>query len=361
MLLLLLVACDGAASSGSAPGSATLSATPAAPPVPVRAEVVAPVPLDRAYVTVGVVATPDSVEIRSEGPGLVASVAFEDGHRVRRGALLVQLRDAEAQAGLLDARARAKLARLALERARAVAATGDISLAEIDAAEAQEQLAEAAVLRAEEGLRKTRIVAPFDGVLGLRTVSVGQAVDPSRTLTRIEALGHLLVDVSLPEEAAARIALAQTAEIHVDAIGGPPLPGRVSFVAPRVDGVSRTLPVRITIDAPDPRLRPGMTAHVRIVTERVEGALMVPSQALVPSANGPSVWLIGSDGIVVLTHVITGERTTDRLEIVSGLAAGDSLVIEGLARLRPGATVTVLPPASLPAPPSGLPPEAARP
>lgn len=329
-LLALLVSCAGT----------TVATAPPAPAAPVHVEVATPRALDRVEEAVGVVSTMDSVEIRAETSGLVQGVYFTDGQAVRRGQVLVRLRDADAQAGLLEARARARLARVAFERAQALRQRDEIAQADLDKAEADDGLARAAVLRAEEALHRTTLVAPFDGVVGRRNVSPGQTVDPTRALTRIEALGELAVDVSLPEASLARVAVDQAATVAVEAVGVT-TPAVVRFVSPRVRDDSRTVDVRVGIPEPDTRLRPGMSATVRIVTTHVPDALMVPTEAVVPGASGMALWVVKPDNTVALAPVVTGERTADRIEVVSGLAAGASVVVEGLARLRPGAPVVV--------------------
>jgi len=334
-LLLTIAGCT----SGDAPAAAPAGGTP---PAPVRVVVLSPEPLDRSEEAVGVVSTLDSVEIRPETSGLVASVHFADGERVRKGQVLVRLRDADAQAGLADATARAKLAALALDRARALFARGDVAQADLDRAEADDGLARAAVAKAEEALRRTTLAAPFDGVAGRRDVSPGQTVDPTRVLTRVEALDRLAVDVSLPEPALARVAVGQPASVWVEAMDLR-VPGLVGYIAPRVRDESRTVDVRVSIPTPDPRLRPGLSATVRIVTAQVAEALQVPTEALVPSGAGMSVWVVAGDTTVSLKPVRTGVRSPDRVEVVEGLAAGDQVVVEGLSRLRPGAKVAVGP------------------
>ncbi len=331
VLTLLLAGC-----AGTAPVAGT---TP--PPAPVHVEVAAPTALDRVQSAVGVVVAVDSVEIRPEMSGLVQAVGFTDGQAVHRGAVLVRLRDAEAQAGLLDARSRAKLAALGLTRARDLFGRGDMAQVDVDQAEASDGLARAAVQRAEEMVRRTVIVAPFDGVAGRRDVSVGQTVDPGLVLTRIEALGHLAVDITLPESAMAGLQPGLAAHVQVPALGEGELDATVSYVASRVREDSRTVDVRLLLDSA-PGLRPGMSATARIVTAHVDDALLVPAQAVVPSASGMALWVVGEDGTVSLHPVVTGERTADRVEATTGLSAGEKVVVEGLSRLRPGAKVTIV-------------------
>jgi RND family efflux transporter MFP subunit len=125
----------------------------------------------------------------------------------------------------------------------------------------------------------------------------------------------------------------------VAALGVAHLSGIVSYVAPRVRDDSRTVDLRVAIGDAHAGLRPGMTAAVRIRTAEVDDAILVPTQAVVRSGDRASVWVVGSDGTAAPRPVELGERTADRVEVVSGLAPGDSVVVEGLARLRPGVKV----------------------
>lgn len=335
-VLLLAAALLGACGGGDAPQVA-----PA--PVPVRVEVATPAPFTRVEAATGVIVTPDSVEVRAETAGLVRSVHFTDGQPVKAGDVLVRLQDAAAQADLRQARAQANLAELALQRARGLMDRGNLAAAELDAAVAEAELAGAAVQKARDAVRRTTIVAPFDGVLGRRDVSVGQTVDASRVLTRVEALDRLAVDVALPETALVRVAPGQPAEVDVPGIGATALQGTVGYVSPRVAEGTRTVDVRVPITAPDPRLRPGMTATVRVVVGEAATALTVPAQALVQAGEAASVWVV-ADGKAESRPIVLGRRTRERVEVASGIAAGDAVVVEGLARLRPGAAVEVLQP-----------------
>lgn len=333
LLVVMLVGCGGGSGGAGAPAGGA--------PVPVAVEPVVAAPLDRTVSATGTVEAVDSAELRPEAAGLVEAVLFTDGEAVTKGQPLVRLRSEDARAGLQDARARASLASVDLARQSALFDKGDLAKADLEKAVAADALARAAVTKAEEALRRTTIVAPFAGVAGRRDVSVGELVDPSRVITRVEGLGALVVDVALPETALATVAVGQAVAVEADALGGAPLVGTVRYVAPRLREDTRTVDVRVGLDAPDPRLRPGMTATVSIVTAHLDAAVVIPAGAVVRSSSGNAVYVLQGDGTVAQKPVTTGERQGDRVEVVTGLAAGDTLVTEGFARLRPGAKVTV--------------------
>ena len=322
----------------------TTAAPSGPPPVPVKVATLAAKPLDRVLEATGTVETVESTDIRPEIQGLVEEVLFQDGAIVKKGDPLVRLRSQDARASLLDAQARAQLGKVDLERARTLFDRGDVAQAELDRAVAADSLAKATLDRADETLRRTTVRAPFDGVAGKREVSPGELIDPTRTITRIESLSRLVVDVAFSESDLGRLASGQSAEIMTDALPGETFRGSVSYVAPRVREDTRTVDVRVAIDDSSMRLRPGLTALARIVTAHVDGAILVPSQAIVRSDAGPAVYVAVRDqdkSTAELRPIKTGERTSADVEVVSGLAVGDRVIIEGLARLKPGAPVAV--------------------
>lgn len=328
-LLTVLAAC-----SGGGP------AAPTGAPAPVRVETLTPVAASRNLSATGTVRALDSAELRAEVAGLVEAVEFTDGQAVSRGQVLVRLRGADAEAALLDARARGVVAAQELARARGLFDKGDLSQAELDRATAADSLARAALVRADEGVRKTTLRAPFDGTVGRRDVSPGELVDSSRVLTRLDGLGSLRVDVSLPEGEIGRLATSLPVLIEASALPGLQLSGRVVYVATHVDEANRTVDVRVEVDDPERRLRPGMTASVRILVGTALDALFVPSEAVAPTANGATVWVV-ADGKATRRAVTTGERLAERVELLSGASAGEQVVVQGLARLREGAPVEV--------------------
>jgi membrane fusion protein (multidrug efflux system) len=314
------------------------------PPVPVKVTTLVAKPLDRVLVATGTVETVESADIRPEIQGLVEDVLFQDGAVVKRGDPLVRLRSQDARASLLDAQARSQLAAVDLERARTLFDRGDVARAELDRAVAADSLAKANLDRAQETLRRTTVAAPFDGVAGKREVSPGELIDPTHTITRIESLSRLVVDVAFAESDLGRLGTGQVAEVATDALPGEKFPGTVTYVAPRVREDTRTVDVRVAITDTAMRLRPGLTAVARIVTSRVEDAILVPSQAIVRSDAGPAVYVaIEADrkAKAELRPITTGERTSEEVEVTKGLVAGDAVIIEGLARLKPGAPVTI--------------------
>lgn len=290
----------------------------------------------------GTVEAEESAEIRVEGSGPVAKLAFDHGQKVVAGDVLLRLRDAEARAGVAEAEARLSLAKSQSDRTRSLFDRQNASRQDLDVGVAEQALAQAQLERAQEQLRRTVVRAPFDGVVGLRGVALGEVIDPSRVVTRIEAIDRVVVDVEVPERWLPRMQVGLAASVDVDALPGERFTGDVVFVGPRITAATRTAPVRVSVPNPEGRLRPGMSARVSLTTADIDDAILVPAQAVVSTAAGSSVWVVDAEGIVQPRPVETADRTADEVRIVDGLTSGERVVVEGLIRLRPGTPVRVM-------------------
>lgn len=334
-LFVSVLACGGgdepAAGGGQGP-----------PPTAVRTITVAPAPLESVTETTGLIDALQSIELRAETSGQVVRVGFEDGQAVEKGDVLVSLRDEAPRAEVARAEAQLGLATSRYERTRALFERQNASQQELDQATAERDLAQASLASAREQLRRTVIRAPFAGVTGLREVDVGDWVDASRRITRLDDLSAVTVDVDLPERMAGVLALGAGVRVRVDAWPDAPFDGAVTYVAPRADAVTHTLRVRARVHNPDGRLRPGMSARVDVVTGSSARAMLVPTEAVMSTGEGPAVFVVGADDKAERRLVKTGVRLARRVEIVEGLQPGDRVITEGLVRLAPGGKIRVL-------------------
>lgn len=324
---------------GCGSGPAALQGPPPAPAV--KVVTVAPGAATEALALTGAVEAEETAVLRPEATGPVAHVGFEHGQAVREGDVLLRLRDNEARAAVDEATARVALAETQLGRTRSLFERQNASQADVDRDTAEAALARAQLDRAKEQLRKTVIRAPFDGVVGLREVSIGEVVDPSRAVTRIDALDQVVVDVEVPERWLPRLAVGLPAQVEIEALPGEPFAGEIVFVGPRVTEGSRTAPIRIRIPNEGGRIRPGMSARVNVTTATLKDALLLPAGAVVTTASGSSVWVVDAEGVVTPRPVRVADRGAEQVRVVEGLIPGDRVVVEGLLRLRPGVTVRV--------------------
>jgi membrane fusion protein (multidrug efflux system) len=324
------------APAGGAPGKP--GAAPAMPPTAVEMTRVTTARLTLDASAVGSLRSNESVVLRPETAGRVASIGFKDGASVARGTLLVALDAATQSAELEQARANRELARSTHARNVELFEKKFISKQALDASAATARVQEAAVALAEAKLAKTQIRAPFGGVIGIRTVSVGDYVKEGQDLINLEDIATLKVDFRLPEATLPQLQLGQPLEMTADALPGEKFTATLDAVDPLVDAGGRSVSLRARLANPDGKLRPGMFVRVRLALAEKPEALMLPEQALVPDPAGAFVYRV-VDGKAEKVKVKTGVRRNAQVEIVEGLAAGDVVVSAGQLKLRPGAAV----------------------
>ncbi len=289
---------------------------------------------------VGSLRANESVIIRPEIDGRIARIEFAEGEAIAQGARLVVLDAEELKALLEQSRAEAELARLNFERSKQLLPKKVITQQDYDQAASRLAEAEARLALARARLAKTVLRAPFDGILGLRRVSPGDYVEAGQDIVNLESIDPVKLDFQLPERYAGDVRERQRVRVTVDAFPEQTFIGEVYAVSPSLEAATRTLMLRARIPNPRERLRPGMFARATIVFGERANALWVPEQAIVPRGREQFVFRV-LDGRAALTKVETGQRRVGEVEITTGLAASDTVVTAGHAKLSDGAPVSV--------------------
>lgn len=284
---------------------------------------------------VGAVRSHQSVTLRPEVSGRIATLGFAEGRRVRRGQLVVQLDDALQRAQLQQAQAQASLARTQLQRQRELLAQGFVSASAVDQNAGALEVAEAQVALARAQLDRMKVRAPFDGVAGVRRVDVGEYVKDGAEIVTLQDNSSMWVDFPLPERYLGRVRAMQSVQVQIDALGARRFDGRIEALDARVEADGRSLLVRARLDDPAGMLKAGMFARVRTVLAVREEALVVPEEALVPQAGRQYLVKVvdGPQGKVSQRlEARTGVREGGRVEILQGLSEGDLVVVAGQER-----------------------------
>lgn len=366
LVLALLAAAAGAGLWYAVPGLRLPGGRPAAPVVtapvqppaitvalaPVRAQVLA-----RPVIGDGSVVPWQELVIGTEIGGLrVIEVAFEEGDSVRRGQVLVRLdpaipaaQAAQAEAAAEEADAALRMAQSELRRSVELARTDNVARQILEqrqsaARQAEARLLAAAARRDEAAARlaQTRIEAPADGVVSRRAVLLGAVVQPGQEMYRLIRDGRLELAARVPELDLAAVQPGQAVRVTH---GEHAIEGSVRMLAPVIAGDTRLGIVHVTLP-PDSGLRPGMFARAE-VTPPAAPVLTVPQEAVVFRQGGPIVFVVppGADR-VAQRAVAPGARRDGLVEIASGLAAGERVVIAGAGFLADGDVVRVAPDAS---------------
>ncbi len=291
---------------------------------------------------VGTVSANESVVIKPEIAGRITRIAVGDGAQVAKGAVLIELDRSVLAAQAAQARAELALSRTSYDRTVDLAKRNFVSASARDQAQANLQVQQAKLQLAEAQLDKATIRAPFAGVLGLRKVSTGDYVREGNELIVLEDISTMKVDLRLPERYAGRVQKGQTMQLAVESLPGRTFVATVDALDAQIDAEGRALVARGRLTNPDRVLRSGMFVKSRVVLKEKPKALVVPEEAILPIGTESFVFRV-EDGKARRIAVTTGIRRDGKVEIVSGLEPGATVVTAGQLRLtRDGMEVRVV-------------------
>ena len=386
-MLALAVALAGCGKSQAADASGR-----SAPAKPVVTAVVLKNSVRRSVDVVGTLAAVDQVTISSEAEGTVRAILADLGDRVAAGQVLVQL-DNEKQRYSYEqqqatlARALAQYGAPDPQHLPDIERTPDVQKAKADLVQANQSLAraeelfshtlisqqthddaktavqskqasydsalqgarnlrasiqasEAAMKLAGRQLRDTEIRAAFDGYVEKRLVNLGELVKVQMPVMAIVRLDPLKVTAELPERMAPWISNGRPVELHVDAFRDRTFTGRVSRISPVVNTATRAFPFEAVVPNTDAALKPGTFARVHVESGKVDDVLTLPYAALQYRYGVNRVFVVRGDRLA-LRELQVGERLGDRIEISSGVTAGEQVAVTDVDTLADGTLVAV--------------------
>lgn len=338
----------------------------------------------------GRIASPMVADVRPQVSGIIEKRLFTEGGEVMAGDPLYQIDPAPFQAALASARATLAKAeangyslRLKAERYRKLTEINAVSRQDYDDAsaelkqnEAEIAAGKAAVETARINLAYTRITAPISGRIGRSAVTPGALVTANQTtaLASIQQLDPVYADMT--QSSAELLQLKRslksgflkidehnqaTVQLTLEDGSAYSQSGLLKFSEVTVEPSTGSVTLRAQFANPEQLLLPGMFVRARVMEGVREEALLVPQRGVSRDTTGKAVVLLAGENDVVERRIIATERAIgDRWLVSQGLAAGDRVIVEGLQRIRPGATVKVVPFAGEKAPGSGNQPAAAR-
>lgn len=353
----------GVAPASSAPAGAALAPAPPAAGARGGPPTVRLAPAQQRDVPIelqanGTVTPLSNVEIRPHVSRLLTRVHVKEGQFVRAGELLFTL-DERAERAALD-RARAQLARdkavLAdlerqYQRSRDLAAQNFLSASAADSLQSQAesqralvQADQAALRSAQVELDYTVIRAPSPGRVGAVNVFAGSLVQANAVLASVTQIDPIAVSFTLPESVLASLVEGQkrgVVAVRAQAgEGGSTQQGRLSFIDSAVDPVAGTIRVKAQFSNADTALWPGQFVHARLTVSTLKDAVVVPLSAIVTQPNGALVYAVDAEQQAKVRKVSV-LHSFGNLAAVSGLEAGEQIIVEGKQNLRPGAKVKV--------------------
>jgi membrane fusion protein (multidrug efflux system) len=275
--------------------------------------------------------------IEAKVSGKVDRMVVVPGQKVRRGQLLASIDAREAQARLDQALAVRQQADSDLKRSTSLRTQGILAQSDDDAAQARFLVADAAVRQAETLLGYSTVDAPFDGIVTRKHADVGDLATPGKPLLEMEDSRTLRFEADVPEALVGRLSLGDRLPVRISAVQTL-LEGVVSEISPAADSGSRTFLVKLGLPA-TPDLRAGHFGRVSMPVGE-SSALRVPASAVVLRGQMEVVFLVG-EGRAQLRIVKTGDRIGDEVEVVSGVDAGETIVVEGASALVDGQPLRV--------------------
>lgn len=303
-------------------------------------------------IVTGVVKPKREVVIAAEGSGRVIDLPAALGRRVARGEELARLDSAVQRAQLDQARAQADQAAAGLELAEAELARvqelhgqgastdRDLEAASIQVrtSRAQHTAAAAAVRLAERAVSDTTLRAPFAGTISMVRLELGALVGPGTAAFGLVDLSETKIGLGVAGREVPLLQEGQPARVRIPSLGEQGFEGRLTAISPTTDPRSRTWPVEVTVPNPAGVLRAGMVARVQIVVGERQ-AVVVPEGAVV-EGDTPRVFVVEGD-LAVERRVDLGRSADGRVEVRSGVQAGEQVAVLGSQHLSDGVKVSI--------------------
>ncbi len=319
---------------------ATLAQESGPAPTPVIAAQARLEPFADRVEALGTLKANESVSLTANVTETVSIIRFDDGQRVKRGEVLVEMTSAEEHALLEEAQARVAEAERQFNRVKSLTTQRSASESLLDERRRDLDTARALLVAIESRLADRLIKAPFDGILGLRNISAGALVEPGDLITTLDDDSVMKLDFAVPSVYIQDLAPGLAIEARARDYGDTLFQGTIKSIDSRVDPVTRSVQVRALIPNPDQALRPGVLMQVELLRNPRE-ALVIPESALVSQGEDQLAMRVGAGDQVERVQVRIGARRPGEVEVTEGLAAGDLVITHGTDKVRPGQRVRV--------------------
>ena len=299
--------------------------------------VVEPRLLSNGINAVGTLLPNEEVELVSEAAGKVVGIFFDEGTTVSDGQLLLKVDDSELQAQLKRAEYQLALTGERLNRQRILLEKDAVSREEFDQVQTDYNILQTDIDLLQTKIAKTEIRAPFAGTIGFRGVSLGSYLQLNTVIAKLIDHNKLKLEFAIPEKYASICFIGNKIQFRTE-ISPDNFEATVYAVDPKVDVATRTITVRGLYNNANHKLLAGMFARINLIINQSEEVLLIPTEAIVQEMENKKVWGV-SDGKAFSQSIVTGFRNNNQVEVITGLQAGDTIMISGLMQVREGARV----------------------
>lgn len=313
-------------------------------PIPVEIVLVELGTVSRSSTISGVLEPLRIVAVNAQMTGVLLAVHAEEGSRVRKGQLLVEIDSRELQAQERAADASFKLAESTWRRTEQLFAGKIITVVEYDRDRAALESARAALDGLRTRLGYAQVLSPIDGVVTEKRVEAGDVVANQARLFTVADVAQLVTRVKVSELEVRSLRVGDTVPVSVDALGGERVTGRIRRVFPSADTATRLVPVEVALGgAALQRLRPGYTVRVTFALDQRGDAMLVPSRSVSGPVGSRAVYVV-HEGKITRRAVAVGPDLDGKMEVMTGLTTGDSVIVSGSSLLREGGMARVVGP-----------------
>jgi membrane fusion protein (multidrug efflux system) len=326
-------------SAASKPGGSQSGQGGQQPPMAVDIFVIKPTLINEKIEVSGSLEANETTEIHPEISGRLVQLNIAEGKFVKQGALLAKIYDGDLQAQLKKLQVQLDIAKTNEERSAQLLKIQGISKSDYDASLLNVNNIRADIDITHANITKTEIRAPFDGKLGLKNISPGAFVTPLTALTTISQVNKLKLQFSVPEKYGQEIKNGQPISFTVNG-SEKTFIATVLATATTIGQDTRSLMVRALVQNNDPALIPGTFANVQMILGKNPNAIMIPNSSVIPQGRKKQVFVF-KDSKALATDITTGVRDSANVQVLAGLAAGDTLITSGLLFLRPGIDVKI--------------------
>ncbi|WP_028885160.1 efflux RND transporter periplasmic adaptor subunit [Teredinibacter turnerae] len=312
-------------------------------PLPVFIQDVKTISIEETIEALGTLKANESTVLSSSVTESITAIHFNDNQRVQAGDVLVEMTSAEEHAQLKQAMATLDEAERQYGRFKALEKDKVATAAQLDQQKVLVDAAEAQLRAVQSRLQDRLLIAPFDGVVGLRNISVGALVRPGDVITTLDDDSVMKLDMTVPSIYLADLRVGMPVVARATALRDQSFNGKLVGIDSRVDPVTRSLVARALIENPEGKLRPGLLMTV-LLSQPQREAMMIAEEAIIQVGRQAHVFVIERDGertLAAKRDVALGVRRPGEVEILSGLNAGDQVVVHGGMKLRPGVEVKI--------------------
>lgn len=344
--LVLTAVASGGSDSGKPKDAATTDeAKPEKAPVPVSVRQLEAGEISSYISATANLVAENEVQVLAETEGRVDRVDVEEGDWVEAGQVLATLARDDEEIAVSKAGIREADARRAYERARDLMQEDLLSREDFDKVTLEFELAQQELAEARWRLSKTSIKAPFAGRITARTVQAGQHLRPGDELYQVTDYSPLIARIYLPEKDVLGLAEGRSVRITLAAAPDVAFAGRIRQVSPVVDTATGTVKVTVEASSPPRQVRPGSFVTVDVVRETRPGAVLLPREAVVRELQRAHVFVTRGE-TAEKRDVTLGLEEGELVQALSGVDAGERVIVAGQGGLKDGSRIRVLDPAA---------------